>query len=178
MDTLNEDLSIDELLNSSGIETNMLQTRENIILCLAPHVIHTEIIHQHKLLNFYLWKNCYTELYEHVCNNKKINIKEIFDKTKKKIELYKLEKLFPENIYEWETIDKFTKNIDTQNKLLIPKRLLIKIKDQDFKTQKFIEKVNNILDKYNNCLTLNFDQLIEFKEIFQLSDELTNTIIV
>jgi len=61
-----------------------------------------------------------------------------------------------------------------QNKLLIPKRLLIKIKDQDFKTQKFIEKVNNILDKYNNCLTLNFDQLIEFKEIFQLSYELTN----
>ena len=59
----NEELSIDEIFNSMNVETNMLETRENIILCLAPHVVHTEIIHQNTLLNLYFWIKCYTELY-------------------------------------------------------------------------------------------------------------------
>ena len=98
------------------------------------------------------------------------------EQTKKNIELYKLEKLFPQNIYEWKTINKFTKNISSQNKLLISKRLLNKIKNQDSKTQEFIEKVNKILDKYKNCLTINFEQLCEIKDTFDLSQMLIKDI--
>lgn len=166
------EITIEELFGSINTETNMLETRENMILCLAPYCIHTEFIHINNLIGIFLWNWCYIELYENCINGKKINIKEIFDKLKKNLKLYKLQDTFPDNIYEWNTLKKFTKNISPNNKLLISKKLSFKIKNLDTRISNFVEKVNKILDKYYSCVNLNFEQLMEIKQTFELSNEL------
>ena len=119
----------DQLINL-GIETNMLETRENIIKHFAHHCIITEANHKMVILiQIYLWRWCYSELYEHVCNSKKLDIKALFDKTKKNItDIYKLEDTFPPNIYSWKHIKNLTKNIEPGTELLIPNYLIVKIK--------------------------------------------------
>lgn len=160
----------DELIGS-GIELNMLETRENIIIHFAHHCIITEATHKMgTLIQLYLWKWCYAELYEHVCNSKKLDIKALFDKTKKNLtDTYKLEDTFPPNIYSWIYIKNLTKNIEPGTELLIPNYLIIKIKWLDKIYEDFVEKVCEILDKYSSNPSLNLDQLIEIKKVFEQS---------
>ena len=74
----------DELIGS-GIELNMLETRENIIRHFAHHCIITEVTQKiNYSLNLYLW-DCYEKLFEHVFKDKKLDIKALFDRTKSRI---------------------------------------------------------------------------------------------
>lgn len=161
----------DELIGS-GIELNMLETRENIIRHFAHHCIITEAAWKMDvLIKIYLWKWCYKELYEHVINAKKLDIKALFDKTKKNLtDEYKLEDIFHRNIYSWKHIKNLTKNIEPGTELLISINLMKKIVYIDKKYDDFVEKVCVVLDKYASNSSLNYDQLIEIKTVFEQSN--------
>jgi len=176
--TTNLNSIFDELVSSEHIETNVLETRENIIRYFAHHAIITEAIHKTStLLQLYLWKRCYQELYEHVCKGKNVNINEIFTKTKNELKtMHRLEDCFPSNIYTWKDISKLTKNIQPGTELLLPNRIIVKIRWLDKHYDDYVEKVCGILDKYCGSKTLNMDQLIEIKSVFEESYKLSGDI--
>ena len=159
----------DELIGS-GIELNMLETRENIIRHFAHHCIITEVTHKIDwFLNNRLW-DCYEKLFEHVFKGKKLDIKALFDRTKKILTGYpKLEDLFDRNIYLWHDIKNLTKNIESGTELFIPTHIIYMMDRLDKKYDDFVEKVCVVLDKYSSNSSLNCDQLIEIKTVFEQS---------
>ena len=169
----------DELIDS-GIELNMLETRENIIRQFAQYCIITEATHKmDTMIKIHLWNWCYEELYEHVFKAKKLDIKALFDKTKKNLtDIHKLEDMFHPNIYSWEHIKNLTKNIEPGTELLIPTKIINKIKHIDKKYDEFVEKVCVVLDKYSSNPSLNYDQFFEIKTVFEQSYNLGGNLVL
>jgi hypothetical protein len=149
-------------------ETNVLETRENIIRFFASSVITVEAIHKiYDLTQIYMWSWCYNELYEHVVNSKQINLSELISKIKKNFgDIHKLENEFPQNIYKWKDIGKFTEKIDPNAQLLLTPKVIKGIKRLDLVYERFVLQINAVLDKYQTHSTINFNQLIDIKNQF------------
>lgn len=143
--------------------------RENIIKYFASYCVLTEATN--KLVNLpqiYLWSMCYEPLSEHVTKGTSINLKELFDKIKKWLLVCpKLENCFPPNIYDWKHIENFAGSIKNEMPLFISNNLLVKIMDLDKRYDDFVEKVFMVFDKYNEFESLNREQLIEIKKVFE-----------
>lgn len=162
--------NISNLLHINS-EQNVLQTREEIIKYFAKYEILIEITHRSKtLLTIYLWKWCYNEFYEHVINKKIIDINKIINKVKNSLTTcYKIQDIFPKNIYEWKSIKKYTENIVDKTTLVLNQRTINNIKQCDIDFFNYVNKVVVVLDKYIDNTSLNLDQLIEIKTLFEES---------
>jgi hypothetical protein len=182
-DTLENILDEFKIVNEHEIneyKVNEIEPRDNIIKELAIDTIRIEIVYKFtNLMNIYIWNWCYQQLFEHVFNNKEINIKEIMEKTKKNLlQIHKLEDTFPPNIYEWKHLKEYTNSMLPGTELLLSRKTIIKIKNLDTKYKNCIEKIIITIDKYTNRTTITYENLLEIKNSFENIYELQNPDII
>jgi len=160
-----------QLLSCS--ETNVLETRENIIKYFASNAIQVEAIHKFfSLTDCYVFNWCYNEFYYHVVDSKKINFVEVIEKTKKNLKgIYKLEEHFPPNIYKWIEIKKFTQGINPNTELLLSPKVIKGIKQLDQKYDAWVNQICLYLDKLKFKTTLTAEELNElYKELSSINE--------
>lgn len=171
----------DELVNS-GFETDVLKTRENLIIQLALEHVKSRVLSQkNELVNIYSEVISYTEILvqtlrvsfpitlnysSHKSLNNSMNglvstinlhMKSLYSRVQNLLTKFsKLESEFPPNVFLW---DNFREHLSAEiigsvPELLLPNELINQIKQLDIKYKNFTREFNIAFNEY---LTSNFE---------------------
>jgi hypothetical protein len=191
-------LAIFEELVNSGFETNVLKTRENIIIQLACNHIKSRVLYQkQQLVDIY---SSYVEIYKYALQAKSIEqekmvfanyrliiqdrkyqinllmnmcLRSLFSKVQELLNKFKtLESEFDPNILLWIDIRGFynTETISPTAKLLLPDEFIQKMKQLDIKYNNFKKEFDVIFENYLHPHTFSYEH------VFTYFDEINNVL--
>jgi hypothetical protein len=171
----------DELVNS-GFETNVLKTRENVIIQLAHNHIKSIVLsRKYELVNIYSEVKSYAEIYlqtlkaslpinlnylshrslnnsmDGLVNILNSHMKSLYEKVQNLLTKFqKLESEFPPNIFLWNGLKGYFSDEITSlvPELLLPNEMVNQIKQLDVKYENFTREFNTAFNIYLNN---NFD---------------------
>jgi hypothetical protein len=160
----------DELVNS-GFETNVLKTRENVIIQLARNHIKSRVLYQRQqLADIYSEVKSYEEIYQRATNvynqsldkskdvlyimkTLQIDMKTLYLRVINiliNFQKKKFETEFPPNIFLWDGLRGCfnTEITGSVPELLLPNELTNQIKQLDIKYENFTRDFRLVVDKY------------------------------